>query len=62
KFVYSNTFGGNYIKDYYDSRGDKKQVEIVRTGRTYTTKVKCGACNGTGKVFQNSKKYVGPAY
>ncbi len=62
KFVYSNTFDGNYIKEYYDSRGDKKQVEVQRTGRTYVTKVKCSACNGTGKIFQTSKKYVGPAY
>lgn len=62
RFVYTNTFGGNVVREEMDSKGGWKKVEYVRTGRTYTNKVTCDACNGKGRILVNGKTYLGPAY
>ena len=61
-FTYSNTFGGNYTEEESDGKGGRKKVTYERTGRTYTTKVRCSACNGARGMRVSKKKYVGPAY
>ena len=61
-FKESHTIDGNYVKKYYDSKGNPQEVMIERTGRTYNFKVKCSACNGAGKLYVTSKKYNGPDY
>lgn len=61
-FTYSNTFGGNLTREESDGKGGWRDVTYLRTGRTYTSKVKCSACNGARRIRVSQKKYTGPAY
>ena len=61
-FSYSNTYGGNFTREESDGKGGWQNVTYLQTGRTYTTKVKCSACNGARRIFVANKKYIGPAY
>ena len=57
--IYTNTFGGDVETEYVDNKGLWQKGIIKRTGRTYTTKVKCYTCNGSGKLHTVGKTYIG---
>lgn len=59
-FTYKTTYGGGETTTYVDSRGGYVSGGDKKTGRTYTTNVRCTACNGKGKLLVKSKKYIGP--
>ncbi len=61
-FTYKTTYGARETTTYVNSNGGYVSGGDKTAGRTYTTNIRCTACNGKGKLLVKSRKYIGPSY